>query len=275
MKLKFIIFILCLFFNTHPTAQEINESQECTSVITEKQLSIFITLLKNYLQSHQAGTPEENSSDMTLLSGYDDLCELLNMFITRSGSGNILFSSSGYVGIGQSPATTQLGVTGDSSGPAITATAGSGQLALSVVGNQSNTGTLNLPTTSSSVGYITINNTPFLSEGVNDSTSLLIGSNAGNLTFTSASDTTAVGALALQNIANGGIDNTAVGYKALHLNTTGTLNTAVGSLALQSNQTGTFNTALGFQALNLNTASDNTALGYVALSGECQYSSWL
>ena len=44
-------------------------------------------------------------------------------------------------------------------------------------------------------------------------------------------------------------DNTAVGYKALQDNSTGTDNTAVGSDALRENTTGANNTAIGSEML--------------------------
>ena len=64
------------------------------------------------------------------------------------------------------------------------------------------------------------------------------------------------------NIAN----NTADGYQALYLNTTGFNNTANGYQALRSNTTGADNTANGLQALYFNTTGNyNTANGYQAL----------
>lgn len=63
-----------------------------------------------------------------------------------------------------------------------------------------------------------------------------------------------------------GTRNTAVGYRALRSNTEGDNNTATGSNALYNNTTGDNNTANGFQALFSNTTGDsNTAIGYRAL----------
>jgi hypothetical protein len=70
------------------------------------------------------------------------------------------------------------------------------------------------------------------------------------------------GALALNN-ANA---NTAVGVAALFQNTTGTNNTATGVSALISNSTGNDNTAIGAFALGNNTADGNTAVGKSALA---------
>lgn len=62
-----------------------------------------------------------------------------------------------------------------------------------------------------------------------------------------------------------GLENTAVGSKALYKNTTGFSNTAVGFNALDSNETGFYNTAIGRSALLQNEAgSNNVAIGYNA-----------
>ncbi len=66
-----------------------------------------------------------------------------------------------------------------------------------------------------------------------------------------------------------GIDNTAIGYNALASNTTAGGNVAVGRGALATQSVGagstTVNTAVGYQALNLNTTGKwNTAMGYNA-----------
>jgi hypothetical protein len=67
-----------------------------------------------------------------------------------------------------------------------------------------------------------------------------------------------------------GFQNTATGYKALHLNTSGKYNTAAGGYALYSNSSGDVggdqNTANGYAALYANTEGKyNTASGYYAL----------
>ena len=83
---------------------------------------------------------------------------------------------------------------------------------------------------------------------------------------TTGSYNTGVGGGAL--ILNNGDSNTGVGATALLLNTTGSNNTAVGTEALLFNDTGNFNTAIGAQALYSNTgvtASENTAIGFQAL----------
>jgi trimeric autotransporter adhesin len=78
---------------------------------------------------------------------------------------------------------------------------------------------------------------------------------------------TGVGSNTLQSlIINGaigtGIDNTAVGYRALQSNTTAAANTAVGAYALNSNTTGASNVAIGGLALSENTTgSNNIAIG--------------
>jgi trimeric autotransporter adhesin len=81
---------------------------------------------------------------------------------------------------------------------------------------------------------------------------------------TTGAHNTGVGAQALLN--NNGSFNTAVGENALVHNTTGSMNMALGQGGLANNKTGSFNTAMGFQALNANTVDDNTAVGFRALA---------
>ena len=62
-----------------------------------------------------------------------------------------------------------------------------------------------------------------------------------------------------------GINDTAVGYSALSLNTTGNGNMASGTFALGDNTTGNSNTAVGGYALGFNTTGNNNiAIGYEA-----------
>src|SRR5215470_15461916 len=76
---------------------------------------------------------------------------------------------------------------------------------------------------------------------------------------------TAIGWSALHSNTTG-IFNAAIGYDALFDNTTGLFNTAIGGGALNFNTTGNFNTATGDQALLFNTTGNhNTAIGFNAL----------
>ena len=69
-------------------------------------------------------------------------------------------------------------------------------------------------------------------------------------------------------IGETGIDNTAVGFRALFSNINGSFNTAIGYETLLNNTTGADNTAIGFGALSGNTTGTlNTATGLFALSG--------
>jgi len=94
---------------------------------------------------------------------------------------------------------------------------------------------------------------------------------------TTGNDNTATGNDALEDNSSGG-DNTVVGFLALSSNTTGNYNTAMGSEALWNNQKSCCNTAVGYEALahnvvftpsqeNLDGGTNNTAVGYLALSG--------
>ena len=64
-----------------------------------------------------------------------------------------------------------------------------------------------------------------------------------------------------------GINNVAMGFAAMQLNTVGQDNVAIGSFALSYNQTGEANTAVGANALLLNSSGyENTALGIDVLT---------
>ena len=80
---------------------------------------------------------------------------------------------------------------------------------------------------------------------------------------------TAIGYQALYTNNGGGFyENTAVGYSAAKLTTTGSSLVAVGNECLAANTTGSKNVAIGYQALVANTATSNcTAIGYQAGSG--------
>jgi hypothetical protein len=90
---------------------------------------------------------------------------------------------------------------------------------------------------------------------------LTVGLGAG-----SVATNTAVGYQAL-NVNTTGTGNIANGYQALYFNTTGSENTAIGKLALFSSTTGNNNTALGGEALRYNTTGfENVAIGRLALN---------
>src|SRR5213593_3041684 len=80
---------------------------------------------------------------------------------------------------------------------------------------------------------------------------------------------TAEGLNALFNVNTAvGQFNTALGFAALKLDTSGAHNTAVGAQALLNNTLGSYNTAVGENALVFNTSgSMNMALGQGALAG--------
>lgn len=93
-------------------------------------------------------------------------------------------------------------------------------------------------------------------------TAVGVGAMAGVMT-TGAIHGTAVGWNALHAETTGG-NNTAVGYGALLVNTTGAANTAVGASALSANLIAAGGTAVGYSALSAATGLTNTALGYQA-----------
>ena len=111
-------------------------------------------------------------------------------------------------------------------------------------GTLSLTGSLDLPTTTSSTGLITQGGARVLhTYGTGN---VFAGTNAGNLTMT-------------------GDYNAACGESCLTLLTSGFCNTAIGSSALKKIDNDQFNTAVGYAALeNLTTGDYNTVLGAAA-----------
>ena len=111
----------------------------------------------------------------------------------------------------------------------------------------------------------------------------LVGYAAGNDIKAGADGMTAVGSEALSKVTTAqrntalgywagklttGISNTAVGWSAMAVNTSGGSQVAVGEQALTASTTGTHNTAVGAQSMVANTTgSYNAALGWGSLDG--------
>ena len=84
--------------------------------------------------------------------------------------------------------------------------------------------------------------------------------------FLAQSDSSTEGTALGTGASDAGVQNTAVGFDALQVNSGGAGNTATGSLALAGNTSGNNNVALGAAALTMNaTGSANTAVGSEAL----------
>lgn len=119
-------------------------------------------------------------------------------------------------------------------------------------------------TASAVVGVITKGGFRFLHNFGSGNT--FLGETAGNFTLTGVNNV-AIGFRALDVLTSGG-DNVAVGMDALTANTTGGTNVAVGRFAMGANTTGGNNVAVGENVLVINTVgSDNVAIGSSALGG--------
>jgi trimeric autotransporter adhesin len=136
-------------------------------------------------------------------------------------------------------------------------------------------GNLVLPNSSSTVGQIQWNSTPYIHNYT--TRNIFIGQSAGNFTNTS-SDNTGIGYQALKAITTGssgagqnsacgsgalasltsGFNNTAVGFNCMNLATTGNQNHAFGSLALSALTTGSSNTVMGYNAAINYTGSESS-----------------
>jgi len=115
-------------------------------------------------------------------------------------------------------------------------------------GNIGLTGNLKLPTTTATVGQITMAGSRFIHTFGGGDQNVFVGLTAGNLTHT-------------------GIRNTGIGYGVLAALTSGGDNQAIGRLALANLTTGVQNTIIGMAAgVNITTQSLNTAVGHNALN---------
>ena len=94
--------------------------------------------------------------------------------------------------------------------------------------------------------------------GASAATPTALGTVYGS-TLSSGTTTTTVGYQALTS--NTGNENTALGFRALYQNTSGTENVAIGTYALQANTTGYDSVAVGRYALYASNGVQNTALG--------------
>lgn len=113
---------------------------------------------------------------------------------------------------------------------------------------------LALPTTTSSVGQVTINSLPFLhGYGTNN---LFAGTSAGNFTVTGV-DSTGLGYSAL-SAQTSGFNNTAVGRDGMIAMTSGNNNVSVGRRALNSCATGTYNISIGSSSGAAHTGADSS-----------------
>lgn len=175
-----------------------------------------------------------------------------------------LYAKSGNVGIGTTTPATTLDVNGTATIRGNASVSGN----LSIRGSVSATTGFNLGSASFAFGSVGKNNA-FLGFSGN-STMTGIGNTASGFgalkVGTSGSYNTADGAFSLENNTTGG-NNTASGALALLSNTTGSNSTANGLGALVNNTTGNDNTASGSGSLSSNSAgSFNTASGFQSLT---------
>jgi trimeric autotransporter adhesin len=159
-------------------------------------------------------------------------------------------------------------------------------------------GNINIPTTSSTVGQLTINSVPFL-HNYGSTTNVFLGDSSGNFTMSGANYNVGVGKSTLPALTSGdgnvcvgreagnaittgssnicignnagllistGSNNIAIGTVALDATTTTGSSIAIGSYALTAlNDTGATNIAIGTRALeDATTGTDNVAIGYYA-----------
>jgi hypothetical protein len=225
-----------------------------------------------YLAGGAGGTGSSaNGSAGNLYLGYDSSSVIGNVYFGNQGASYI--GSTGNFGIGTTSPSNKLGVSGfiDVDGTTggykidnrlilqASSTNGSIMLGQSAGNSISSSGNYN-----TMLGYEAGYNT---STGDN---ALYAGYRAGYYATSSLYSTYLGYEAGRGNTGTHqmGDYNTAVGYRALYVNTTGIYNTAIGYRTLASNTTGERNTATGYGALELNTTGNyNIAFGFNALNG--------
>ena len=142
------------------------------------------------------------------------------------------------------------------------------------------TGTIEIPTTTNTVGQIIQNSNRFIhTYGTNN---LFLGEGTGNFTLTGPGENVGIGHGALEDLTSGernmcigaysggnlteGHNNMAMGYRALGAVTTGVDNLGIGTSSLTTVTTGSWNMAIGSNTLQYNTGDSNVAIGYSALN---------
>ena len=158
-----------------------------------------------------------------------------------------------------------VSVTGNSD---ITATTVSGAVTLGDTATNANTAGTIVKRDSSgnfSAGAITLGGWLILPSATTNSARIYSGANS--LLYGDGSGNFFGGLFAGNLTTNSGI-LTAIGFEALHSNTSGFHNTALGYSTLSANTTASDNTAMGHEALSENTVGEgNTAIGSLALVG--------
>lgn len=178
--------------------------------------------------------------------------------------------------------TSSGGVPSLATSPSVSGTITAGTGFTATTGNVTITsGNLLLPTTTSTIGQIKINNVAYFHNGGNSHDIFIAG--AGNFTssgnenigigsqaqeaLTSGSFNVGIGSISQQKITTPN-DNVAVGYQTQNTLTTGTANIAMGRSAQFGITTGSFNIGIGYaNHFGAITGTDNIALGQNTQNG--------
>lgn len=184
------------------------------------------------LYIHQENT---DTASISVAMGMDVATSIWTLNVI-SGAG--AKPGSGYQPIAVDPATGNLTLSSDGSGAVII----SGNFSLP--GDLTVPGNILLPTTSSTVGQIRVNNIPFIHAFGTRNT--FIGEPSGNFTLTTGSSeaNTGVGSNTLLQLTTGQA-NVGVGDFTLNIVTTGSFNTGVGQDVFETLLTGSFNVGIG------------------------------
>lgn len=132
-------------------------------------------------------------------------------------------------------------------------------------------GTIILPVTTSSDGYMLMNGAPSLHGfGGQLGFNIFLGKASGNFTFIDCFRNTGIGGNALHGLTSNANENSTLGYQSLVDLTTGIRNSAIGTFALNKLVSGSYNSALGYEAGSAYTIgeSSNICIGNSGVMGE-------
>lgn len=209
------------------------------------------------------------STGSTYVTGASIKCTSSGTIAANRVASNMVFATHSDSASGSTPtdrmtiaSTGAVTIAAPDSGVGLTISGGgqtitSGNLTLS-------SGLVAMPTTSSTVGQVTINSSAFMHAFGTDNA--FVGFNCGNFTLSGAAQNTGMGSNALNGLTSGDF-NSGFGRYALNTVSSGSLNSACGDEVFPSITTGDRNTGIGYNAGGNHTTSDshNICIGSNAL----------
>lgn len=204
------------------------------------------------------------STGTTYVTGASITCTSSGTIAANRVASNMVFATHPDSASGSTPTTRMtiastgaVTIASPDSGVGLTVSGGGATI---TAGNLTvSSGLLALPTTSSTVGQVTINAAPYIHFYGTDN--VFIGPSCGNFTLTTGGAgtayNTAVGANSMSSVTTTAQFNAGFGRYTLNALTTGDLNTACGDESLAALTTGSRNTCIGYNSGGSLTTTDS------------------